>query len=53
MASERHLDPPYLVKQWDDSDSHVDELIALVGDYRVAKAAFEKAVREPQAVSSP
>ena len=46
MASERHLNLPYLVEQWDDSDSHVEELIALAGDYRVARAAFEKAVHE-------
>jgi len=30
---------------WDDADSHVEELIALTGDYRVARAAFEEAVK--------
>jgi len=25
-----------MVEQWDDGDSHVEELIALTGDYRVA-----------------
>ena len=29
----------------DDADSHVEELIALTGDYRVARAAYEEAVR--------
>ena len=29
----------------DDNDSHVEELIALTGDYRVAKAAFDEAVK--------
>jgi hypothetical protein len=40
------LDLPYSVEQWDDQDRHVEELIALVADFRVAKAAFDKAVRE-------
>ena len=31
-----------MVEQWDDADSHVEELIALIGDYRVAWAAFEE-----------
>jgi hypothetical protein len=30
---------------WDDADSHVEGLIALTGDYRVARAAHEEAVR--------
>ena len=29
----------------DDDDSHVEELIALTGDYQVTRAAFEEAVR--------
>jgi succinate dehydrogenase/fumarate reductase flavoprotein subunit len=33
------------VEQWDDTDSHVEELIALTGDYRVAWAAYEEAVK--------
>jgi len=35
----------YMVEQWDDTDSHVEELIALTGDYRVARAAYEEAVK--------
>jgi hypothetical protein len=46
MATKAPLDLPYSVEQWDDGDRHVEELIALVGDYRVARAAFDKAVRE-------
>jgi hypothetical protein len=41
----RQFDLPYMVEQWDDSDSHVEELIALTGDYRVARAAYEEAVK--------
>jgi hypothetical protein len=45
MASENQFDLPYMVEQWDDTDSHVQELIALTGDYRVARAAHEEAVK--------
>ena len=45
MAMGRQFDLPYTVEQWDDTDSHVEELIALTGDYRVARAAFEEAVK--------
>jgi hypothetical protein len=34
-----------MVELWDDDDSHVEELIALTGDYRVARAAYEEAVK--------
>jgi hypothetical protein len=46
MATKAPLNLPYSVEQWDDADQHVEELIALAGDYRVAKAAFDRAVRE-------
>jgi hypothetical protein len=45
MATGHQFDLPYRVEQWDDIDSRVEELIALTGDYRVAKAAFDEAVR--------
>ena len=45
MATGHQFDLPYMVEQWDDGDSHVEELIALTGDYRVARAAFEEAVK--------
>lgn len=45
MAMGRPFDLPYSVELWDDADSHVEELIALTGDYRVAKAAFDEAVK--------
>ena len=34
-----------MVEQWDDANSHVEELIALTGDYRVARAAYEEAIK--------
>jgi len=45
MPTEHQFDLPYMVEQWDDTDSHVEELIALTGDYRVARAAYEEAVK--------
>jgi hypothetical protein len=45
MASGHPFDLPYSVELWDDNDSHVKELIALTGDYRVARAAFDEAVK--------
>jgi hypothetical protein len=45
MAMGRPYDLPYSVELWDDADSHVEELIALTGDYRVAKAAFDEAMK--------
>jgi hypothetical protein len=30
------------VELWDDEDRHVEELIALTGDYWVARAAFDE-----------
>lgn len=45
MAMGPPYDLPYSVELWDDEDRHVEELIALTGDYRVARAAFEEAVK--------
>ena len=45
MAALHPFDLPYSVELWDDSDSHVEELIALTGDYRVARAAYQEAVK--------
>ena len=45
MAMGQPFDLPYSVELWDDADSHVEELIALTGDYRVARAAFDEAVK--------
>jgi hypothetical protein len=39
------LDLPYRVEAWDSTDSHVEELIALVGDHAVALAAYKEAAR--------
>jgi hypothetical protein len=30
---------------WDEQDTHFEELIALVADHAVARAAFEEALR--------
>jgi hypothetical protein len=45
MATARPDDLPYMVEQWDDADRYVEELIALTGNYRVARAAFAEAAR--------
>jgi hypothetical protein len=44
-AAGHPFDLPYSVELWVDSDSHVEELIALPGDYRVARAAYQEAVK--------
>ena len=46
MATGRPFDLPYMVDQWDDTDSHIEEMIALTGDYRIARAAYEEAVKQ-------
>ncbi len=45
MAVGSPFDPPYSVELWDNADSHVEELIALTGGYRIARAAFDEAVK--------
>ena len=45
MAVGHQFDLPYSVELWDENDHHVEELIALTGDYRVARAAYEEAVK--------
>jgi hypothetical protein len=41
MATGHQFDPPYMVEQWDDTDSYIEELIAVM----VARAAYEEAVK--------
>ena len=36
---------PYRLEMWDDHDTRIEELIALVADHAVARAAFAEAVR--------
>jgi hypothetical protein len=36
---------PYRIEMWDEHDSRIEELIALVADHAVARAAFTEAVR--------
>ncbi len=38
MAMGRPFALPYSVELWDDNDGHVEELIALTANYRVARA---------------
>jgi isocitrate/isopropylmalate dehydrogenase len=45
MAQGGELDLPYRVEQWDDRDRYVEEVIALTGDYRIARVAFDEAVK--------
>jgi hypothetical protein len=37
-------DWPFWLEMWDDRDTHVEELIALIADHAVACAAFAEAV---------
>jgi hypothetical protein len=39
---------PFSVELWDEKDTHVEELIALSGDYGVARAAYEEALKRRQ-----
>lgn len=41
------------VELWNDSDQHVEELIALTGDYRAAPAGLTKRLSTGQIGSSP
>ena len=36
---------PYRIEVWDDHDTRIEELIALVADHAVARAAFAEAER--------
>ena len=36
---------PYRIEMWDDQDTRIEELIALVADHAVACAAFAQAVK--------
>jgi hypothetical protein len=44
MTGQGH-DLPYRIEVWDRRNAHVEELIALVDDHGVARAAFDEAVR--------
>ena len=45
MAAGHHFDLPYSVELWDEADTRVEELIALTGDYNVARAAYQEAIK--------
>jgi hypothetical protein len=38
-------DLPFRIELWDDEDKHVEELIALVGDFATASSAYEEAIK--------
>lgn len=44
MVGQEH-ELSFRIEVWDDADSHVDELVALVGDHGVAIAAFTETAR--------
>jgi hypothetical protein len=46
MAAGHHFDLPYSVELWDEGDTRVEELIALTGDYNVARAAYQEAIKQ-------
>src|SRR6185295_13595718 len=45
MAAGHQFDLPYSVELWDEGDTRVEELIALTGDYNVARAAYQEAIK--------
>ena len=45
MAAGHQFDLPYSVELWDEADTRVEELIALTGDYNVARAAYQEAIK--------
>jgi hypothetical protein len=49
MAGGHPFDLPYSVELWDEAD----ELIALTGDYNVARAAYQEPSNGGQDASSP
>ena len=38
-------DLPFRVDFWDDKDSHIEEVVAMVADYATACGAFEEAMK--------
>ena len=45
MGADQVQDFAYRLEMWDDRDAYVEELIALLADHAVARAAFVEAVR--------
>ena len=45
MASAHQFDLPFSIELWDETDKRVEELLALAGDYRVARAAYAEACK--------
>ena len=45
MSTDQDQNFSYRLEMWDDHDTHIEELIALVRDHAVAGAAFAEAVQ--------
>ena len=45
MAMGRPFDLPYSVEVWDHNDQHIDALVALTGDFGIARAAYDEAIK--------
>ena len=45
MAMGRPFDLPYSVEVWDDNDQHIEALVALTGDFGIARAAYDEAIK--------
>jgi hypothetical protein len=45
MSADQDRNFSYRLEMWDDHDTHIEELIALVRDHAVARAAFAEAVQ--------
>jgi hypothetical protein len=44
MGNGEH-DLPFKVELWDDADTHIEAVIALVSDFYTANSAYEEAVK--------
>ena len=45
MVGNGDNDLPFKIEAWDDADQHVEELIALLGDFASACGAYDEAVK--------
>jgi hypothetical protein len=45
MSADQEPSFSYRLEMWDDHDTHIEEVIALVRDHAVARAAFAEAVQ--------
>jgi len=45
VGADQEQELAYRLEMWDDHDTRIEELIALLADHAVARAAFAEAVR--------